>query len=97
MKRSLWIALRLLIAALIVVYLVDWAVLRIRMTRGTAYGTVQVDQYLSTPLKGNKDEYDYLGTTSVSCARSIFPHGAAALLVARASQEHLGIVPYFSS
>ena len=77
MKRSLSIGFRLLIAALIVVYLVDWAVLRIRMTRGTGYGTVQVDRYLSTPLKGNKDEYDYLGTTSVACAHSIFPHGAA--------------------
>ncbi len=77
MKRSLWIGLRVLIAALIVVYLVDWAVLRIRMTHGTAYGTVQVDRYLTTPLKGNKDEYDYLGSTSVSCAHSIFPHGAA--------------------
>jgi len=77
MKRPLWIGLRLLVAVLIVVYLVDWATLRIRMTRGTAFGTVQVDRYLSTPLKGNKDEYDYLGTTSVSCSHSIFPHGAA--------------------
>jgi hypothetical protein len=77
MKRSLWIGIRLLVAALIVVYLVDWAILRIRMTHGTAYGTVQVDQYLSTPLKGNKAEYDYLGTGPVSCAHSIFPHGAA--------------------
>lgn len=77
MKRILWIAIRFLIGALIVVYLVDWAVLRIRLGRGTAYGTVQVDQYLSTPLKGNKAEYDYLGTISVSCSHSIFPHGAA--------------------
>jgi hypothetical protein len=77
MKRSLWMGFRLLIALLIVVYLVDWAIFRVRMARGTAYGTVQVDEYLSTPLKGNKAEYDYLGTTSVSCARSIFPHGAA--------------------
>jgi hypothetical protein len=77
MKRNLWMGIRLLVAALIVVYFADWAVLRIRMTRGAAYGTVQVDQYLSTPLKGNKDEYDYLGATSVPCARSIFPHGAA--------------------
>jgi hypothetical protein len=76
MKRILWIAIRVLIAALIVVYLVDWAVLRIRMTRGTAYGTIQVDQYLSTPLKGNKDEYDYLGRASVACSHSIFSHGA---------------------
>jgi len=77
MKRILWNLIRVLIAAVIVVYLVDWAILRIRIARGTAYGTVQVDQYLSTPLKGNKDEYDYLGTTSVPCSHSIFPHGAA--------------------
>ena len=77
MKRKLWNAVRLLIALLIVLYLIDWAVLRIRMPRGTAYSSVQVDQYLSTPLKGNKAEYDYLGTTTVTCARSVFPHGAA--------------------
>lgn len=77
MKKKLWLVLRLLIALVIVVYLMDWAVLRIRMVRGTAYDTVQVDQYLSTPLKGNKAEYDYLGTTTVTCSRSIFPHGAA--------------------
>jgi hypothetical protein len=77
MKRILWIAIRLLVAAVIVVYLVDWAVLRIRLMRGTAYGTVQVDEYLSTALKGNKAEYDYLGSEPVSCAHSIFPHGAA--------------------
>ena len=77
MKRILWIVFRVLIVTLIIIYLADWAILRIRMTHGTAYGTVQVDQYLSTPLKGNKDEYDYLGTVQVSCPRSIFPHGAA--------------------
>jgi len=76
MKRKIWNAVRLLIALLIVLYLVDWAVFRTRMTRGTAFSSVQVDQYLSTPLKGNKAEYDYLGTTTVTCARSIFPHGA---------------------
>ena len=76
MKRILWITLRALIVALIVVYLADWAILRIRLARGTAYGTIQVDQYLSTPLKGNKAEYDYLGPAAVTCSRSIFPHGA---------------------
>lgn len=77
MKRSLGMVIRLLIAAAIVVYLVDWAVLRFRIMRGTAYASVQVDQYLSTPLKGNKAEYDYLGTITVTCSRSIFPHGLA--------------------
>ena len=77
MKIKLWMVIRVLIAAVIVVYLVDWVVLRIRITRGTAYANVQVDQYLSTPLKGNKAEYDYLGTATVTCSCSIFPHGAA--------------------
>ena len=77
MKKSLWNVLRVLIAVVIAVYLVDWAVLRMRIAHGSAYGTVQVDQYLSTPLKGNKDEYDYLGSTVVTCVRSIFPHGTA--------------------
>jgi hypothetical protein len=77
MKRKVWTAIRLLFAAVIVVYLVDWAILRIRVMRGTGFGTVQVDEYLSTPLKGNKAEYDYLGTTTVTCSHSIFPHGAA--------------------
>ena len=77
MKSKFWIAIRILIAAVIVLYLIDWAMLRIRIARGNAYGKVQIDQYLSTPLKGNKAEYDYLGTTTVSCCRSIFPHGSA--------------------
>ena len=77
MKQKAWGAIRVVIAALIVVYFLDWAVLRVRLARGTAYDRVQVEEYLSTPLKGNKAEYDYLGTTTVSCSRSIFPHGAA--------------------
>ncbi|WP_433966359.1 hypothetical protein [Tunturiibacter gelidiferens] len=51
----------------------DWAVLRVRVSHGTAYGVVQVKQFLATPLKGNKVEYDYMGTAQVTCSRSIFP------------------------
>jgi hypothetical protein len=76
MKRILGIAIRVLLVAAVVAYLVDWAVLRMKMSHGTAYGTVQVDEYLSTALKGNKAEYDYLGTNPTACAHSIFPHGA---------------------
>lgn len=77
MKRFLWLATRIVLAILVAVYLVDWGTLRVRTTHGTGYGTVQVEEYLSTPLKGNKNEYDYMGTQSESCAHSIFPHGAA--------------------
>jgi hypothetical protein len=54
-------------------YLGDWLVLRVRVGHGTAYGTVQVNQFLATPLKGNKLEYDLIGTVPVTCSRSIFP------------------------
>lgn len=76
MKRILWLALRTLLVAVIVLYLVDWGFLRVRAARGTAYGSVQVNQYLSTTLKGNKAEYDYLGTAAQSCVHAIFKHDA---------------------
>jgi hypothetical protein len=41
--------------------------------RGNALSTVAVDQFLSTPLKGNKAEYDYLGTANQTCSRTLFP------------------------
>jgi hypothetical protein len=77
MKRILSGAIQILLAAAVLLYLVDWGILRIKMMHGTGYGTVQVDQYLSTPLKGNKDEYDFMGTVQEPCSRSLFPHGAA--------------------
>ena len=54
-------------------YVGDWLVLRIRVSHGTAYRVIQVNQLLATPLKGNKVEYDFMGTAAVTCSRSIFP------------------------
>ena len=54
-------------------YAGDWTVLRFRIAHGTAYGVVQVNQFLATPLKGNKMEYDLIGTVPQTCTRSIFP------------------------
>jgi hypothetical protein len=54
-------------------YAGDWLVLRVKVSHGTAYGVVQVNQFLATPLKGNKVEYDLMGTAPVTCSRSIFP------------------------
>ncbi len=76
MKRIIWLILRAVLAALVALYLIDWGTLRLRTARGTGYGTVQVDVYLSTPLKGNKAEYDYMGSQAERCAHSVFPHGA---------------------
>lgn len=54
-------------------YLGDAGLLQIRLHHGTAYKTIQVDQFLKTPLKGQKEEYDFTGQVQVSCVRSMFP------------------------
>ena len=56
-----------------ILYVGDWGVFQARSAHGTAYGAVNVSQFLATPLKGNKVEYDMLGTVSETCSRSIFP------------------------
>jgi hypothetical protein len=73
MKRYLgWLAVGLLIL-LAVLYVADWLVLRHRAAHGTAFDSVEVDQFLATPLKGNKAEYDFVGSYQQSCAHSMFP------------------------
>ena len=32
------------------------------------------EQFLKTPLKGQKDEFDYMGTVAQPCVPSLFPH-----------------------
>jgi len=73
MKQIAKIGLLGLLATLLVVYIVDLIVLQVRIKRGTAYRVIQVNQFLATPLKGQKEEYDLLGTVPVTCARSLFP------------------------
>jgi len=64
------IALLVLFAAL---YVGDRVVLQFRIAHGTAYSVVEVNQFLATPLKGDKTEYDLMGTVQETCSRSIFP------------------------
>lgn len=59
-----------LTAAFVALYFGDWAVYKMR---GSPQGSVTVSRTLVVPLKGNKQEYDYLGTSDVACAVSIFP------------------------
>jgi hypothetical protein len=75
MKKMLWLMVRVFVVLVVVLYLLDWGLLRVRIAHGSAYSTVQVDEYLSTPLKGNKAEYDYLGSQPIRCVRTLFPHG----------------------
>jgi hypothetical protein len=65
----------LVLAAL--TYAADYISWRVRLARGSGMGAIQVDMYLATALKGNKAEYDYLGSQPQPCARALFPHGGS--------------------
>jgi hypothetical protein len=59
-----------LAAAFVAVYGGDWAIYKLR---GSPTSKVTVNRYLTIPLKGNKQEFDYLGTIDVPCSVSLFP------------------------
>ena len=64
-----------LAAAFAVTYAGDWAVYKLR---GSPQSKVTVNRYVTIPLKGNRREYDYLGTLDVPCSRSLFPQASLA-------------------
>jgi hypothetical protein len=69
-------ATRYILLSLVIAYAADWGVFELRRARGTAMGSVTVEQYLKTPLKGHKEEFDYQGTAQESCSRTLFPQYA---------------------
>jgi len=73
MSRFIKVASLVLLIAVLALYLGDAVVFAVRKRQGTAYGVIEVNQFLTTPLKGNKEEFDVAGSASVSCARTIFP------------------------
>ncbi|MEO6923886.1 MAG: hypothetical protein ABI142_08675 [Bryocella sp.] len=62
-----------LLAALL--YIVDFAVWRIRVADHGGMGTVTVTRVITAELKGSKEGYYSDGTSDVSCSRSLFPQG----------------------
>jgi hypothetical protein len=72
MKRWIPRVLIFLVACFIATYVGDLAIYKLR---GSPTSTVTVSQSMSVPLKGNKIEYDYLGSTDVACSVSLFPQG----------------------
>jgi hypothetical protein len=77
MKRRWGRILQVLLAALVVLYAGDWITLRVR-TGGQGSSSVQVEQFLRTPLKGQKEEFDYMGTVAQPCVPAFFPHQSEA-------------------
>jgi hypothetical protein len=77
MKRIAKIGLLSLLASALLVYVIDQVVFQIRVRHSTGYRVIQVNQFLATPLKGQKEEYDLMGTVPVTCARALFPQPGA--------------------
>jgi hypothetical protein len=78
MKRIAGRVIMGLVVAVVALYVVDSAVLLVRMrtARQSAFSTVPVNQFIAIGLKGNKHEYDYTGTVPETCVRAIFPHAS---------------------
>ena len=77
MKRILIRVVVGLALALAVVYLGDLLVWRVRVGMGGGMGKTQVSRFVVAPLKGNKEEYYFDGTTMVDCSRSLFPQAGS--------------------
>ena len=73
MRRWMVRGLQALAIVLLTLYAADWLVMRWQMAHGRGFETAQVHMMLATPLKGQKEEYDYMGDVPVRCSRSIFP------------------------
>ncbi|HWB33561.1 MAG TPA: hypothetical protein VG714_10325 [Acidobacteriaceae bacterium] len=72
-KQFMGRAVIALLGALAVAYVGDWAIWRARVAAGGGMGSIEVGVLIETPLKGNKEEYDWAGRQTVDCSRSIFP------------------------
>jgi len=73
-KRWIFRIVFSLCAILFLAYLGDYLVITLAIHRGrSAYGSVQVNQYLAVPLKGGKTEFDFQGTQATTCSNSLFP------------------------
>jgi hypothetical protein len=62
----------LLVTVPAVIYLGDWAVVKVR---GTPTSQVTIKQYLAIPQKGNKLQYVPADPAIEECVEALFPHG----------------------
>lgn len=64
---------RLVVTSLVLAilgYAGDWLIFNLR---GGPTAKITVSHFLSTPLKNNKQELDYLGSEEALCSRTLFP------------------------
>ncbi len=65
------------IISLLTLFAIDWSAFEVRRIRGGGMGTVAVDQFVAGALKGNKTEFDYIGTVNQNCSQTLFPQYTA--------------------
>ena len=89
MRRVISQALVGLIAAGVLAYAADYAILRFRIWRTLdPYGSVTVQVYYAVPQKNGKMEYDFQSSDEETCVKSIFPHlGARPCWYARTHRD----------
>ncbi len=59
-----------LLAFAVISYGVDWLVFKVT---GSPRSKYTVSQFVSAPLKNNKQEIDYIGSEDVPCSLTMFP------------------------
>jgi len=75
MKKIVIRALAGIVAAALIVYAADYAVLDYRVLRNLApYGAVTVRYYYQVPEKNNRTEYAFASAQSENCVNALFPH-----------------------
>jgi hypothetical protein len=73
--RFLGRAIIAIVLVAVAAYVVDWAVLRVRVaTNRQPFGTVTVHPYYAVAEKGNKTEFMLGDQTDQQCVHSLFPH-----------------------
>jgi hypothetical protein len=69
MRRRVVRIILAMVAGFVALYGGDWALFKLR---GSPQSKVTVNRFVTIPLKGNKQEFDYLGSMEVQCSESLF-------------------------
>ena len=75
LKRYLAFAVLSLVAVILVLYVVDSLLLRLKLRNpANAFGTVTVRRYYAVPQKSGKYEFLYADPQDQTCVHALFPH-----------------------
>ncbi len=67
-----WLTLAVML--LIVASAADYAIFVYRQRHGDVLSFTTVRQFVATPLKNGRYEYNYLGTMDIACVQAFLPH-----------------------